>query len=117
MLSGMDRLRAAIAELEAQEGLDPRELSRLIDRAQALLARVLDEGRKRGDHLLAGRTACGWVMSACSLTPAAAAEKLRTGEQLANLPRVAEALRSGEIGYQAASVICHLADRLATSAS
>jgi hypothetical protein len=102
----VERLRAAIEELEAQAGLDPRELSRLIDRLQVLLSRELHEGKKRGDHLLAGRTACGWVMSTCSVTGGQAAQKLCVGEQLEAMPQVADAVRSGEIGFQHAAVLC-----------
>src|SRR4029077_16194804 len=35
------------------------------------------------------------------------------GAQLESLPKVAEALRSGEIGYQSTSLLCHLRDQLA----
>src|SRR5438105_3570069 len=42
----------------------------------------------------------------------AAADRLCVGEQLSNLPRIAEALRSGHIGYQAAAVICHLSEQV-----
>jgi len=42
----------------------------------------------------------------------AAADRLRVGEQMESLPKVAAALSSGEIGYQAASLLCHLRDWL-----
>jgi len=41
-----------------------------------------------------------------------AADRLCVGEQLESLPKIAAALSSGEIGYQSASVICHLRDKL-----
>jgi hypothetical protein len=41
-----------------------------------------------------------------------AADRLCVGEQLESLPRIGAALGSGEIGYQAASVICHLSEQL-----
>lgn len=107
----MERLRAAIAELEAfPEAIDPRELSALIDRQQALLCRVVRAGVKRGDHLLEAKTPCGWVAASCRVSATSAADRLRVGEQLDRMPRLAAALRSGEIGYQAASVICHLGE-------
>ena len=37
-----------------------------------------------------------------------AGDRLCLGEQLEEMPRVAESLSAGGIGYQAASVICHL---------
>ena len=110
----MERLRAAIEELEAfPEGIDPRELSALIDRQQALLSRVVDAGVRRGDHLLEGKTPCGWVASTCRVSGSAAADRLRVGEQLDKLPRIASAVRSGEVGFQATSLICHLNELLA----
>src|SRR5258708_13845658 len=42
-----------------------------------------------------------------------AADRLCVGEQIESLPKVAEALRSGEIGYQPAAIICHLREQLA----
>ena len=41
-----------------------------------------------------------------------AADRLCVGEQLESLPKVVAALKSGEIGYQSASVLCHLRDQL-----
>jgi hypothetical protein len=108
----MQSLRAAVLELEALEEVDPRELSELIDRLQAVLCRVVRDGVRRGDHLLEGKTANAWVRSTCRLTSSSAADRLCVGEQLEQMPRVAQAVRSGEIGYQAASVICHFRDRL-----
>jgi hypothetical protein len=42
----------------------------------------------------------------------AAADRLRVGKQMEELPNVAAALSSGEIGYQSASLLCHLRDWL-----
>jgi hypothetical protein len=41
-----------------------------------------------------------------------AADRLRVGAQLEELPKVAAALSAGEIGYQSASLLCHLRDWL-----
>jgi hypothetical protein len=46
------------------------------------------------------------------MTPTSASDRLCVGAQLEHLPKVAQALSSGEIGYQCASVICHLRDQL-----
>ena len=108
----MQKLREAIDELEAQAGLDVRELSALGDRLQALICREAREAVRRGDHQVEGKTPNGWVASACRISGSSAADRLRVGEQLDNLPRIASGLRSGEIGYQAAAVICHLSDLL-----
>ena len=108
----VQKLRDAVHELESEGGLDPRELSSLIDRLQAVLCRALYEGSKRGDHLLTGQTTCAWVATTCRLSGPAASDRLCVGEQLEAMPQVAQALGSGEIGYQATSVICHFRKKL-----
>jgi hypothetical protein len=108
----VEKLRQAIAELESQAGLDPHQLSALIDRLQALLCRELVDAVKRGDHQLEGKTPCGWVSALCRVSSSSAADRLCVGEQLEAMPQIGEAVRSGVIGYQAASVICHFRDLL-----
>src|SRR3979411_120384 len=46
------------------------------------------------------------------MSATSAADRLCVGAQLESLPKVAEALSSGEIGYQSASLLCHLRDQL-----
>src|SRR2546429_8671763 len=92
--------------------VDPRRLSAIIDRLQGTLCTVVDRAKKRGDHLLAGQSACTWVASQCQMSKTTAADRLCVGEQLGHLPRIAEALSSGQIGYQAAAVICHLSEQV-----
>jgi hypothetical protein len=53
------------------------------------------------------------VADVCRLAGTSAADRLCVAEQLEKMPRLAQALRSGEIGYQASSVICHLGELLA----
>ena len=108
----MEKLREGVRELEADGYVDPGELSSLIDRLQAVLCRALNEGRKRGDHLVTGQSPCAWAASLCRLSPQSATDRLRVGAQMQNLPRIAEALSSGEIGYQSAALLCHLSDQL-----
>ena len=108
----MDSLLAAVAELEASRDADPRELSALVDRLQAVLCRLVRDGVKRGDHLLEGQTPNGWVRETCRVSGAAAADRLRVGEQLDQLPCIAQAVQAGELGFQATSVICHLSELL-----
>jgi Domain of unknown function (DUF222) len=110
----LDGLQAAIAELESGdlEHVDPAALSALGDRLQAILCCVLHRATQRGDNLRAGQTPCGWVATVCRLTPNSAGDRLCVGAQLEHLPRLGQALSSGEIGYQATSLICHLSDQL-----
>ena len=108
------QLRAAISDLEAEDDdfVDPRELSSLIDRLQGKLCRVVAAARKRGEHLLSGQSPCSWVALQCQMSRTSAADRLCVGEELGHLPRIAQALSSGEIGFQAASVICHLSEQI-----
>src|SRR5215472_7731595 len=110
----MQELRAAIAQIEAEDDafVDPRELASCIDRLQAKLCRVVAAATRRGDHLLAGQTPCSWVAAQCQISKTSAADRLCVGEQLQNLPRIADALRAGQVGYQAAAVICHLSEQI-----
>jgi hypothetical protein len=109
----LERLEAAARdfELEAEDDfVDPGRLAAVVDRLRGKLCRVVHASRKRGDHLLEGCSAVSLVSIDCKMSRTSAADHLCVGEQLQSLPRVAEALSSGQIGYQAASVICHLSD-------
>src|SRR5437870_2837816 len=111
----LERLASAAQdfELEADDDfVDPKLLAAVIDRLQGKLCRVLNQAKKRGDHLLAGQTACAWVSVTCLMSRTAAADRLCVGEQLGQLPRIAAALSSGQIGYQATAVICHLSEQV-----
>jgi hypothetical protein len=46
----------------------------------------------------------------------AASDRLCVGEQIDSLPKVAEAIRSGQVSYQSAAVICHLREQLGEKA-
>ena len=110
----MEALLAAVAELELEDDdfLDPRQLSTAIDRMQAKLCRVVAAATRRGDHQLAGQSACSWVARECRMSKTAAADRLCVGEQLRHLRRISQALAEGKIGYQAAAVICHLSEQV-----
>src|SRR5437660_987224 len=111
----LERLESAARDFEVEaddDFVDPKRLAAVIDRLQGNLCRVLDRAKKRGDHLLAGQTACAWVSITCLMSRTAAADRLCVGEQLGHLPRIAAALSSGQIGYQAAAVICHLSEQV-----
>lgn len=103
--------RANVLELDDCE-VDPKELARLIDSLQAKLCRVVAMATARGDHLVHGQTAVSWVAQTCQMSKTSASDRLCVGTQLESLPLVDEAVTAGEIGYQAASVICHLSEQL-----
>lgn len=110
----MQKLVAAVEELESEDDdfIDPAALSSLIDRQQAKLCRVVAAATRRGDHMLTGQTPCSWVATQCLMSKTAAADRLCVGEQLHNLPKIAEALIAGQVGYQATAVICHLSEQV-----
>src|SRR5256885_6844524 len=111
----LERLKVAVRDFQSSADLDfvdSTELSGLVDSLQGTLCAVLNQARKRGANLLTGQTPCSWVAQTCGLTPNAASDRLCVGKQLEAMPLVAEALSSGEVGYQATSVICHFRDLL-----
>src|SRR4029077_3592556 len=111
----LENLESAAADFERDADLDfvdPKRLAAVIDRLQGTLCSVVNRAKKRGDHLLAGQSACSWVAAQCSMSKTAAADRLCVGSQLSAMPKVAEALSRGQIGFQAASVICHLQERV-----
>src|SRR3989441_6561149 len=115
MSGELDKLKAAIRDFQSNADLDfvdPSELSGLVDSLQGTLCAVFNQARKRGANLLTEQTPCSWVAQTCGLTPNAASDRLCVGKQLEAMPLVAEALSSGEVGYQATSVICHFRENL-----
>src|SRR6202158_4096999 len=113
----LDTVLAAIREFQARE-LDPSEddLPRLragMDGLEKEFSAMARRAKQRGDHFLSGTaTAATWISRTCNMSVTAAADRLRVGEQLESLPKVAAALSTGEIGYQSASLLCHLRDLL-----
>jgi len=114
MLSSFDRLRAAVDEFgRDDEVVEPGELRSLIDRLEGKFAQVVRQASQRGDHLVRGHcSAVSWVMDTCSMSQGSASDRLCVGKQLESLPAIEEALSSGQVGYQSASVICHLSEKL-----
>src|SRR5258708_8462316 len=106
----------AIEQIEGLDDgeIDPKQLSSVVDRLQLKFCQVVNRARMRGDHRSPGDniSAVGWVAETCSMSRNTASDRLCVGEQIESLPKVAEALRSGEIGYQPAPVICHLREQL-----
>src|SRR6202165_1671432 len=116
----LDTVLAAILENQARE-LDPSEdnLPRLragMDGLESEFSAMARRAKLRGDHFLSGTaTAATWISRTCNMSVTSAADRLRVGEQLESLPKVADALGSGQIGYQSASLLCHLRDLLRDS--
>src|SRR2546428_4604587 len=111
----LEKLEAAVREFRHSADLafvDPKRLAAIVDGLQGDLCQVLNQAKKRGDHMLTRQTPCSWAAQTCGLTPNAASDRLCVGKHLEAMPGVAEALSTGEIGYQATSVICHFRENL-----
>ncbi len=111
----IEQLEAAAADFESNADFDfiePKRLSAVIDRLQGNLCTVLERGRRRGDYQLARLSPAGWAARSCGTSRRTAADRLCVGRHLDSLPETANALSAGEIGYQSASVICHLREQL-----
>src|SRR5260370_16660414 len=69
--------------------------------------------RKVGQPMVGGHVSgVAWFMDTCCVAQGWAWNRLCVGKQLESLPAIEEALRSGQVGYQSASVICHLGEKL-----
>jgi Domain of unknown function (DUF222)/HNH endonuclease len=93
--------------------IDLAEYRAVIDALEGDFGSEARDAQKAGAHLVNGNmTAASWIARTCKMSVKSAADRLCVGEQLAALPKIAEALSSGEIGYQSASVLAHLRDKL-----
>jgi len=113
----LSKLEAAVREFQAREvepsDDDPKRMRALMDALEAEFSSMVRRVQLRGDHLVNGNiTAASWIARTCGMSVPSAHDRLCVGEQLESLPLVAEALSSGEISYQSASVICHLREKL-----
>jgi len=110
----LTELEAAINGLQSCDSdIDPKRLRAAIDALEGVFSAVVNRAKARGDHLVGGSiSAASWISRTCAMSVTSAADRLCVGEQLQSLPKIAEALSSGEIGYQSASVLCHLREQL-----
>src|ERR1700737_3815848 len=109
-------LEAAVRKFLAREergGVELKSYRAVIDGLEGDFSSEAREAKKSGEHLASGlATAATWISRTCNMSVTAAADRLRVGKQLESLPKVAAALSTGEIGYQSASLLCHLRDWL-----
>ena len=113
-LDPLSKLQAAVREFQARaERVDTRGLRQVIDVLEGEFSIEARESQKAGEHLAGGHiTAASWISQTCGMSVPSAFDRVCDGKQLESMPMVAGALSSGEIGFQAASVICHLRDKL-----
>src|ERR1700681_280164 len=102
------KLMAAIREFQAREErrVDPKEFRVGIDVLEGEFSLNARDCQRAGEHLVAGNiTAASWIARTCGMSVSSAADRVCVGEQLESLRKVAAALSSGEISYQAASAL------------
>jgi hypothetical protein len=111
MPAALEALRSAVDALD--EDVDPKQLRQVIDRLEKKFSEIVFRAHQRGDHVIHGfGSTAGWIARDCGMTSTSVGDRLCVGEQIASMPKVADALESGDIGYQATSVICHLREKL-----
>ncbi|HYT11834.1 MAG TPA: DUF222 domain-containing protein, partial [Candidatus Nitrosopolaris sp.] len=111
----LSRLQAAVREFQAREErrVDPKTLRGVIDALEGEFAAEVREAQMSGDHLISSNMGpATWIGLSCGMSVNSAADRLCVGEQLESLPKISAALSSGEISYQAVSLLCHLRDNL-----
>jgi uncharacterized protein DUF222 len=115
-VTSLSKLEGAIRDFHREHEPhddDPKRLRAAIDALELEFSSMVRRVQQRGDHLVDGNiSAASWISWTCGISVGSAADRLCVGEQLESLPMVADALSRGEIGYQSASVICHLRDKL-----
>ena len=113
--TALSKLLDAISEFHAREDrrVDLKGLREGIDSLEGAFAVEAREAQRNGDHQTNGNpTVVTWLSRLCGMSATSTADRLCVGTQLESLPKIAEALRSGEISYQSTSLLCHLRDQL-----
>ena len=96
-----------------ERSVDPKRYRAVLDSLDGDFSSVARDAQRAGEHLVAGSiSAASWIARTCGMSITSAADRLCVGEQLESLPKVAAALGSGEVSFQAASALCHLHERL-----
>src|SRR6202162_5196123 len=97
----------------SDRSVDPKRYRAVLDSLDGDFSSVARDAQRAGEHLVAGSiSAASWIARTCGMSITSAADRLCVGEQLESLPKVAAALRSGEISYQSTALLCHLRDQL-----
>ena len=109
------KLRGAVRGFQDSEDreIDLKGLRELIDSLEGTFSADTRRAQQTGAHLADGNaTVVNWASRLCGMSATSVADRLCVGMQLESLPKVAGALRTGEISYQSASLLCHLRDQL-----
>jgi hypothetical protein len=113
--TGLANLETAVRDFLAREGrsVDLKRFRVVIDSLEGDFALQTREVRKVGGNRADGSASIvTWIGRTCVMSSSSVADRLCVGTQLESLPKIAEALRTGQISYQATAVLCHLREQL-----
>jgi hypothetical protein len=113
--AALAELQEAVRNFQAREDrpVDLRGLRHVMDALEAEFSAEARSAQLRGDNLADGTaTVVNWASRLCGMSATSVADRLCVGTQLESLPKIAEALRTGEISYQSTSLLCHLREQL-----
>jgi hypothetical protein len=108
-------LEEAVRKFQARDDrrVDPKRLRVVMDALDCEFSVETRDCQVTGTHLADGNaTVVTWMSRLCGMSATSVADRLCVGTQLESLPKIAAALRSGEISYQYTSLLCHLRDQL-----
>ncbi|TMB86817.1 MAG: DUF222 domain-containing protein [Chloroflexi bacterium] len=108
-------LESAVGEFLAREDreVDLKRLRAVIDSLEGDFASRARDVRRVGGPIATGAASVvSWIARTCGMSSTSVADRLCVGAQLESLPKIAAALRSGQISYQSTSLICHLREQL-----
>src|SRR6202140_2035792 len=111
-LSDLETTVRAFLASNDQE-VDLKRFRSVIDSLEGDFASRTRDVRKVGAHRIDGAASVvSWIGRTCGMSSTSVADRLCVGTQLESLPKIAEALRTGQISYQSTSLLCHLRDQL-----
>src|SRR5882762_2562083 len=105
--TALAKLLEAIREFHAREDrrVDLKGLRAGIDALEGEFSAEARCSQVSGDNLVDGSaTVVNWISRTCGMSATSAADRLCVGKQLESLPKIAEALRVGQISYQSTAL-------------
>ena len=117
--TALEKLRRGIREFQDSEDreIDLKGLREVIDSLEGTFSADTRRAQQTRAHLADGNaTVVTWASRLCGMSATSTADRLCVGKQLESLPKLAQALREGEVSYQSASLLCHLRDQLGAKA-
>jgi uncharacterized protein DUF222 len=101
------------ADVAEADGRSLRELRECLDSLELVFSSWVRTFQKRGGHLADGYpSAVSWLRHNCKMSSGSAADRVCVGKQVESSPEIAEAVASGELGYQSAAAVCHLLEQV-----